>query len=332
MYDNYIAVDWAQSNMAIARLSQKSDKASVIDVPASIEELKVYLDARRGTTVLTFEETTTAQWMYVELREHVDKIVICDPYRNKLLSEGAKNDKIDAIKLAKLLRADLLKPVFHSCDELISLRKLVSSYDDLVQRGVRLKNQKSAVLRSLGKGKEETASEGVEKFILEQIDKGISAYEEEKSIYETEFSKALKNSKTLKNLKGIPGIGVIGSMKIGSIIVDAKRFKHRNNFLSYCGLIRLQRESGGNSYGSKIPRHSRQLKSVFKIAALSTIRGSGPFGELYEHLITTKGYSDHNARHAVARKIAISAFGTMYTGKKFNPEKTVGEKTSNDSA
>lgn len=69
------------------------------------------------------EETTTSQWLYTELRNHVDKLVACDTHRNKLLSEGAKTDKIDAEKLVQLLRANLLKEIYHSNDRFIELRK-----------------------------------------------------------------------------------------------------------------------------------------------------------------------------------------------------------------
>lgn len=322
MYDNYIAVDWAQSNMAIARLTKSSKKANVIDMPASIKELKSYLKQVRGSKILTVEETTTAQWLYVELRECVDEIIICDPYRNKLLSEGAKNDKIDAIKLATLLQAGLLKPVFHSSDYLIGLRKLMSAYDDLIQRGVRLKNQRSSILRSLGLDKKEKTTDNLpDQFVLDRIDTAILAYEEDRAKYVEEFSKHLKSSKTLQRIKEVPGIGVIGAVKIGSIIVDAKRFKHKNNFLAYCGLVNLSCDSGGRTYRVKAPRYNRQIKSVFKTAALSTIRGKGCFAKLYENLITVKRYPDHQARHAVARKIAIAVFGTMYSNTKFNPQK-----------
>ena len=125
----------------------------------------------------------------------------------------------------------------------------------------------------------------------------------------------------LHDLKVIPGIGTIGAMKIGAIAVDAKRFKHKNKFLSYCGLVKLKRESGGKVYGSKSSRCNRQLKTVFKTAALATIRGTGIFAKLYEHLIVEQRYPDHKARHAVARKIATAVFGSMYSGKKFEPKK-----------
>ena len=137
MYDHYIAVDWAQRNMAIARMTSKSKKITTIDVRSDIADLKVYLKSLRGSKLLTFEETTPAQWLYSELKDYVDEIIVCDPYRNKLLSEGPKNDKIDAEKLVRLLRADLLKAVFHSGDVFIQVRKLVSAHEDTVKACVR---------------------------------------------------------------------------------------------------------------------------------------------------------------------------------------------------
>src|SRR5690554_5945512 len=98
MYDHYIALDWAQASMAIARTTKQSNEIFVTEVPSSIGELKGYLGRLRGRRVLTFEETTTSQWLYTELRTHVEEILVCDPYRNKLLSEGAKTDRIDAKK------------------------------------------------------------------------------------------------------------------------------------------------------------------------------------------------------------------------------------------
>ena len=104
MHDHYIGLDWAQNNMAIARMTNKTDSIKTINVPSSVKELQLYLSRLRGRKILTFEETTTSQWLYVELKDYVDEILICDPYRNHLLSEGAKTDELDARKLVQLLR------------------------------------------------------------------------------------------------------------------------------------------------------------------------------------------------------------------------------------
>ena len=107
-------------------------------------------------------------------------------------------------------------------------------------------------------------------------------------------------------------------MVLGACVVDARRFPNRNNFLSYAGLVRHEKLSGGRSYGSRQPRYSRKVKSVFKSAALSAIQSSTVVKAYYQYLQTEKNYPDHQARHAVARKLATAALGVMKSGKKYN--------------
>jgi hypothetical protein len=322
MFDHYIAVDWAQKNMAIARMTACSNKVTVIDVPSNIKELQLYLKQLKGEKVLCFEESTASQWLYTELREYVDELIVCDPYRNHLLKEGAKSDKIDATKLVNLLRAGLLKPVFHSGDEFIHLRKLVSGYMDLVKAGVRLKNQRAALFRSSGKEPgEESPSGQAETFVLDGLDRAITSYEREKSRYVEEFKSLSKKYKSISLLKSLPGIRDTSAVKIAALVVDPRRFPTPHHFWSYCGLIKHDRISGGRSYGKKSPRCCRLLKGVFKTAAFTSI-GEGKnnqMREYYLHLINEKKLVDYNARNKVARRIATLAWGILKSGKRFDP-------------
>lgn len=322
MYDHYVAVDWAMSNMAIARMTPNSKKPMVIDVPSSISELKIYLKNLQGSICLTVEETTTAQWLYTELRDSVDRLIVCDPFRNKLLSEGAKTDKIDAEKLVKLLRGDLLKEVFHSTDKYVSLRKLVSAYEDLIQQGVRMKNQRAAIFRSynLNSKKIDQLNCDASKFVLTGLDEQIEKYNSEKKRYLTEFVKIEKDFSEVKRLKGIPGIGDILAIQIVARVIDAKRFKTRSHFLSYCGLVKLDKISGGKTYGKRSPRFCRRMKQAFKIAASASIYDDNEIARYYQFLINEKKYPAHNARNAVARKIATYAYGVMKNGNNYNPK------------
>ena len=322
MYDHYIAVDWAQSNMAIARMTKEAPAVKVINVPSSVKELQIYLNRLKGKKILAVEETTTSQWLYVELKDYVDEIVVCDPYRNHLLSDGPKTDELDAAKLVKLLKEGFLKPVFHSADEFIYLRKLVSGYEDMIKAGVRLKNQRSALFRAQGKDKgEKDLPQKVESFVLEGVDRGIEAYESEKARYEAEMGKQRKKHLMIRTLDGIHGIGVIGAVKIAARVVDARRFEDKGKWLSYCGLVRQEKLSGGRSYGWKQPRYCRTLKGVFKTAAMGAIGAKNCFNKYYDFLLNEKHYSEHNARHAVARKIATIAWAVMKSGKPFDPVK-----------
>ena len=315
-------------------MTRSSNDAQVIDVPSNIKDLRDYLSTLKGKKILTFEEMNAAQWLYTELRSSVDEIVVCDPYRNHLLKEGGKNDKIDAKKLVLLLRAGLLKPVFHTDDSFIEIRKIVAGYEHLIRSGVRLKNQRAAMFRAKGKPKDgKKLSQKSENFVLEGLDRGIEAYEEERLRYEREFKAIYKNTKLVRTIESVPGIGVLGAVKVAAIVIDPKRFADKSNFLSYCGLITHDKMSGGKSYGKRAPRCCRALKSVFKTAALNctmaNCEGRGnPFRQYYEHLIKDRQYAEHNARHAVARRIAIVTLGVMKSGKKFKDQWSEECKTS----
>ena len=309
-----------RTNMALARMTKESGQIKVTDVPSSLRELKLYLRHLKGRKILTIEETNTAQWLYVELKDEVDELIICDPYRNRLLSEGAKTDKIDAKKLVLLLRNGLLKPVFHTADEFIELRKIVSGYEDRVKAGVRLKNQRSALLREQGKDKREKAVEGeMNSFVLAGIDTGIRDDELNRERYHEMFGKLRKKYEAIRNLESLNGIGIVGALKVVARVVDPRRFQNKGAWLSYCGLVRLQKESGGRSYGYKRSRYCRQMKSVFKTAAMSVIYtpSRSSLKEYYENLLCEKHLAAHQARHAVARRIAVIALGILKSKKPY---------------
>jgi transposase len=304
-------------------MTKKSNKITAIDVPSDIEDLQAYLKNLRGTEILAIEETTTSQWLYTELKEFVDRILICDPNRNKLLNEGPKTDKIDATKLVQLLKAGLMKEVYHSTDKFLYLRRIVSGYEDLVKAGVRLKNQRYALLRACGKSGDEkigsTLGSQGEQFVLECLDRQIEAYEQEKEGYEKEFERLARKNPEIKHQNTLPGIGTINAVKIVSRVVAPHRFADKGHYLSYTGLIKLEKTSGGRSYGKKNPRYSRQLKSVYKSGVLAAIGGNNPINDYYEHLIQEDGYPEHNARQKACRRLAILSLGVFKSGKKYQP-------------
>ena len=321
MFDHYIAVDWAQNVMAIARLSKEGKNQEVFEIPADIRELKFYLRSKKGRKYLTFEESTCAQWMYSELKDEVEKLEICDPRRNRYLTEAQQTDKIDALKLAELGRAGLLKPVFHSGESFINLRKLISGYEDTVRAGVRLKNQRSAILRSQHATSEEEVQGTADRFVLQGLNSKIESYEEDKKRYLEEFGSLCKKNNVLKKLRTIPGIDIIGAVKIAARVVDPKRFATKQQFYAYCGLVKYEKISGGKSYGKKRTSYCRCLKNVFDNAALVQMRAKEDsyFGRYVHHLISERRYPDHKARRAISRHVAAISLGVM-KGKSYDPD------------
>ena len=86
-----------------------------------------FIPGWKGTLHVTFEEGTYSAWLYDLLSPYVAQMVVCDPRKNALLKVGNKNDRIDARKVADLLRAGLLKAVYHGSHSLRGLKELALS-------------------------------------------------------------------------------------------------------------------------------------------------------------------------------------------------------------
>src|SRR5215510_7012518 len=121
----YIGMDVHKESISIAvrNSAGKVVMESVIETKASM--ILQFIDGLRGDVQVTFEEGTSAAWLYDLLKPHVSKLVVCDPRKNKSMREGNQNDKIDARRLAELLRLDHLTPVYHGEHGLRTLKELV---------------------------------------------------------------------------------------------------------------------------------------------------------------------------------------------------------------
>jgi hypothetical protein len=97
---------------------------------------------------VTFEEGTSAAWLYDLLKPHVANVLVCDPRKNALLKDGSKSDRIDARKLAELLRGNHLSPIYHGENGVRTLKELARSYLTITRDLTRVMSRIKAVYRS----------------------------------------------------------------------------------------------------------------------------------------------------------------------------------------
>jgi transposase len=144
----YIGMDLHKESISIAVMNAagKIGMECVIETKAST--ILEFVDGLRGDLYVTFEEGTSAAWLYDLLKPHVTKLIVCDPRKNGSMREDNQNDKIDARRLAELLRIDHLTSVYHGDHGLRTLKELVRSYLTVTKDLGRVMTRVKALYRS----------------------------------------------------------------------------------------------------------------------------------------------------------------------------------------
>ena len=162
----YIGCDAHISSCTFHVIDREGKSLDWREIETNGAKLVSYLREIPGEKKLAIEETNLSRWLHSILSPEVNELIVCNPLTNGLMNQGAKTDRVDALKLAQLLRGNFLQPVFHKGDAREELRDLVSGYLDLIQDFVRLKNQYKALFRSQGiwkKGSQEKYRDDVKK-------------------------------------------------------------------------------------------------------------------------------------------------------------------------
>ena len=144
----YIGLDVHKDAIVIAVLNDagKLVMESIIETKAST--ILQFIQGLRGGLYVTFEDGTWAAWLYDLLKPHATKVVVCNSRKNALLKEVSKSDKIDARKLAELLRGGYLRPVYHGENGIRTLKELARSYLTISKDLTRVMNRLKALYRS----------------------------------------------------------------------------------------------------------------------------------------------------------------------------------------
>ena len=146
--EKYIGMDVHQASISVAVMDARGKLIMECLLETKAATILEFIQGLRGTLALTFEEGTSAAWLHDLLKPHVSRLVVCDPRKNALLKDGNKSDRVDARKLAELLRTNQVKPVYHGKHGTRALKELGRSYLTITKDGTRLMNRIKAVYRS----------------------------------------------------------------------------------------------------------------------------------------------------------------------------------------
>lgn len=245
----YIGLDVHQATISVAILDSAGKLVMEAILETKAETILQFICGLRGSLHVTFEEGTCAAWLYELLQSRVTQVVVCDPRKNALLKSGNKNDRIDARKLADLLRTGLLSPVYHGEHGIRTLRELARSYLAMTSDLTRVMTRLKAIYRSWAipcAGQQVYAPRYRAEWLAKIRGAGVRRRAE---LYYQQFDalaalrrqarrELLAESRThsaVKLLQQIPSIGPIRAALLLALLQTPHRFRTKRQLWAYIG-------------------------------------------------------------------------------------------------
>ncbi len=345
--EKYIGMDVHQATISVAVMDAQGKLNMECLLETKAATIVEFIQGLHGTLSLTFEEGTSAAWLHDLLKPHVSRLVVCDPRKAALLKEGNKSDRIDARKLAEMLRTNQLHSVYHGEHGMRTLKELGRSYLTVTQDVTRVMNRIKALYRSWAipcAGTTVYAPRHRAEWLAKIAEPGVRVRAER--LYQQldllqpvrlearrELLVESHKHSAVKLLRQIPSIGPIRAALLVALLQTPHRFRTKRQLWAYSGFAVETHDSGEYRWvRGKLQRnreritvrglndnHNKDLKSLFKSAAISASTRPGPLQDFYVALVA-KGIRPTMARLTLARKIAAITLTMWKKGVSFDPK------------
>lgn len=342
--DRYIGLDVHTQSCTMVVMGPSGRRLTSRVVETNGRALVAALQSVAGDRHVCLEEGTQSAWLSELLRPHAVEVVVTLPVRRR----GPKDDLRDAWELAEQLRVGTLKTVVYKAPQSIGgLRAAVRGYTMLTQDVVRLKNRLKALYRSRGLVVNKSVYEAAgrdgwvrrlpvsQRKLAEMLGAQLDVVLQARAEAERWVREEAKQWPVVKQLATAPGMGLIRTALVVSIVVTPERFRTARQFWSYCGLGVVTRSSADwvfergkwvraqtiQTRGLNRNRHPL-LKAVFKGAATTVIQqlGEHPLHRQYE-LALAAGVKPNLAKLTLARRIAAAVLVMWKRKEVYDPAK-----------
>lgn len=339
---HYAGLDIHATNTVVQSIDGKGTKIIGQELPTKAQELIAWARSySHGRLQVILEQGTHARWVANALQPWVDGVIICDPAENALIHGGGhKNDRIDAHKLARLLRLGEYKPVWWQPME---GRHVFKSQVKMYLRQRRAKaagiQRLIGYLRHIGisiptgqsrfsfkRGKrwiQQVASQEHQALALKKL--AFIRYHHEQSL--DIFSEVRRQGRQyweIQEFQKIPGIGAVGSHLFSAILEDPHRFRRRGQLYKFCQLAVTSASSGGQAIGRKHldKRGYSELKAMSQRAWLGALNCKEDNEvKRFWRASCRRSDSKRNARLNTQRKIISAMWALWKNGQPYNPNR-----------
>lgn len=331
----YIGMDVHKKNISYCIKTQSGEVVSQGNIASNRASLRQWVTELPMRWIGAMEATLFSGWIYDYLKPYALELKVANPQMLKaIIASKKKNDRVDAQKIADLLRCNLLPECYMSPGKTRELRRVLRYRNLMVREAVRMKNKMSGLFMEVGAIYSKRRLHGKKYFsdLLERVedvpDSVIDLLRLSRSNYEMFNSVQKKLMDTLNHepliadrvqrLMTIDGVGEVTALTWVLEVGDPIRFSTIGQAISYCGLCSAQRESAGKNHRGPISKQrNKHLQTVLIEAAKLAPRWNAKLAKFHEREV--KKGNCNRATLAVARKLVSYMLAVDKRGTEFVP-------------
>src|ERR1039457_5824170 len=302
-------------------------------LPAKRAILRFWARKRTEPWHGAMEATLFSGWIYDTLKPFAAELQMGHPALMKAIGASKKkNDKLDARKIADLVRCNLLPACYVAPVEIRELRRMLRYRNLVVAQAVRMKNKMSGLLMEAGAEYNKQRLHG-KKYFTELLDTVEEVPESVKDLlrlsrgalemFETTQQQLLvrlrkdrRLAQRVTLLKSIRGVGEVTALTWILEVSDPHRFSSIAHAVSYCGLTSALVSSADKQQRGPISKQrNAHLQTVLIEAAKLAPRRNPQLAAAHTRELER---GDRNrATLAVARKLVAYLLAVDKSGQPF---------------
>lgn len=311
-------------------------------VAARRQELEAWVKALPGPWEGAWEATLFTGWIYDFLKPYGVALRVGHPLLMKAIAASKKkNDRMDARKIADLVRCHLLPECYMAPAAIRELRRALRYRGLMVRQAVRMKNKTAGLLMEVGAeyNKQKLDSRTYFTGLLEtvadvpdSVKQMLTMSRAARDLFEQTQRKLVQGllrdpllQERVARLRTIDGVGEIVALTWALEVGEPERFSNIGQARSYCGLTSAQVSSGGKDQRAPISKiRNKHLQSVLIEVAKVAPQWNAQLRMVYERELA-RG-NRNRATLAVARKLVAYLLATDRSGQDFTAPGSAGEK------
>jgi transposase len=293
------------------------------------------------------EATLFSGWIYDTLKPYADQLDIAHPATMKAITAAKKkSDRIDASKIADMVRCNLLPACYVAPPLIRELRRLLRYRNLVVRQAVRMQNKIAGLLMEAGAPYNKQKLHGRKYFqqLLDQLEEvpesvkqllrlSRGAFEMFRSI-QKQLVRQLHTDRDLRDrvqrLRSIRGVGEVTALTWALEIADPHRFGSIAQALSYCGLTAAFHCSADKQQRGPISKQRNAYLQTTLIESAKIAPRWNPHLAAVHARELGRGHRNR-ATLAVARKLVAYLLAVDKSGQPFEPRtEGVGSQESQD--